>query len=296
MTDIERYTLLNEGRMDPASDGDWIYHDEHVAALEAVKAELTDMQTANHAMTEDHAALKEAIISPWIHWSGGDFLPISPETKVYVQSRSGHIEGPTEARNWGGQDSCWKHTGGGGDIIAYTTVEQSTPTDQPERPLACPHCPARFNTYWECEAHIKSHPALVPSPALEANQQVNAAEVERLRFEGDLDKWMKIIGAGITGYQPEAYAVMDLACEELVKGRQVIETLRAENAKLMALIRWAHETLYEINPSNYDHGEVCKLNDASVEVILGLAPTLGETHGKSAEWWAARSATKGDAS
>lgn len=45
------------------------------------------------------------------------------------------------------------------------------------------------------------------------------SDTERLHFEGDLDKWMKIIGAGITGYQPEAYAVMDQACEELVKLR-----------------------------------------------------------------------------
>lgn len=45
------------------------------------------------------------------------------------------------------------------------------------------------------------------------------AEQERLRFEGDLDKWMKMLGAGITGYQPEAYAVMDAAIEELVKLR-----------------------------------------------------------------------------
>lgn len=44
----------------------------------------------------------------------------------------------------------------------------------------------------------------------------------------------------------------------------------------VALIRWAHDTLYEINPSNYDHDEVCRLNDASVEVILGLARFLGE--------------------
>lgn len=44
----------------------------------------------------------------------------------------------------------------------------------------------------------------------------------------------------------------------------------------VALIRWAHDTLYEINPSNYDHDEVCRLNDASVEVILGLAQFLGE--------------------
>lgn len=52
-------------------------------------------------------------------------------------------------------------------------------------------------------------------------------EKERLRFEGDLDKWMKIIGAGITGYQPEAYTLMDFACEELVK-------LRTDNAALTA--------------------------------------------------------------
>ncbi len=52
------------------------------------------------------------------------------------------------------------------------------------------------------------------------------------------------------------------------------------------LIQWAHDTLYEINPSNYDHDEVCKLNDASVAVILGLAQYLGERHGKTDEWWA----------
>ena len=56
-------------------------------------------------------------------------------------------------------------------------------------------------------------------------------------------------------------------------------------ADLLNPLRWAHGTLYEINPSNYDHDEVCRLNDASVEVILGLAPVLGETHGKSPEWW-----------
>lgn len=57
----------------------------------------------------------------------------------------------------------------------------------------------------------------------------NAAKVEqeRLRFEGDLEKWMKVIGAGITGYQPEAYTLMDFACEELVK-------LRTDNAALTA--------------------------------------------------------------
>jgi len=52
-----------------------------------------------------------------------------------------------------------------------------------------------------------------------AEVEARVAEKERLRFEGDLDKWMKTIGAGITGYQPEAYAVLDIACDELVRLR-----------------------------------------------------------------------------
>ncbi len=65
---------------------------------------------------------------------------------------------------------------------------------------------------------------------------------------------------------------------------------KAAVAGLTGLIRWAHDTLWELNPSNYDHDEVCKVNDAAVEVILGLAPVIGETHGHSAEWWAERAA------
>lgn len=72
--------------------------------------------------------------------------------------------------------------------------------------------------------------------------------------------------------------------------RESVEFLRSRVDLLEGLVRWAHDTLYEINPLKYDHGEVRKLNDASVEVILGLAPVLGESHGKSAEWWQARAA------
>jgi len=61
--------------------------------------------------------------------------------------------------------------------------------------------------------------------APESHLMGGTAEQERLRFEGDLDKWMKIIGAGITGYQPEAYALMDLACEELVRLRKAFASL-----------------------------------------------------------------------
>ena len=64
--------------------------------------------------------------------------------------------------------------------------------------------------------------------------QSRAAEKERLRFEGDLDKWMKIIGAGITGFQPEAYAVMDETCREFMR-------LREENEQLRRRVKWLDE-------------------------------------------------------
>lgn len=67
-----------------------------------------------------------------------------------------------------------------------------------------------------------------------------------------------------------------------------------ELARLLGLIQWAHDTLWELNPSNYNHDEVCKVNDAAVEVILGLAPTLGYSHGYPPEWWADRAALKTD--
>ena len=66
-------------------------------------------------------------------------------------------------------------------------------------------------------------------------------ERERLRFEGDLDKWMKIIGAGITGYQPEAYVVMDEACHELVRLRDEIKALSTAQAEADARVKAAVE-------------------------------------------------------
>lgn len=51
----------------------------------------------------------------------------------------------------------------------------------------------------------------------------------------------------------------------------LVEALKAENQQMKELICWAYDTLKEINPSNYNHDDVCALNDASVEVILGLA-------------------------
>ena len=77
-----------------------------------------------------------------------------------------------------------------------------------------------------------------------------------------------------------------LAAELAECQRRIDAAVQAERE----VLRWAHDTLWEINPSNYSHDDVCLLNDASVEVILGIAPLIGETHGKSAEWWADRAA------
>lgn len=83
--------------------------------------------------------------------------------------------------------------------------------------------------------------------------------------------------------------------QRVVKAEAALAEAKRENEALRELIRWAHNTLIEINPSNYDHDEVCRLNDASVEVILGIAPTLGETHGYTKDWWEARNAGGKDA-
>lgn len=79
--------------------------------------------------------------------------------------------------------------------------------------------------------------APLANPEAEARLRERAAEGERLRFEGDLDRWMKIIGAGITGYQPEAYAVMDAACHELVALRAEARLAQAEGGPKVTEVR-----------------------------------------------------------
>jgi len=39
-------------------------------------------------------------------------------------------------------------------------------------------------------------------------------------------------------------------------------------------LEWAMDTLHEINVSNYDHDEACRLNERSVEVILAIKSRL----------------------
>ena len=106
------------------------------------------------------------------------------------------------------------------------------------------------------------------------------AKLAALRAERD--EW-KAVSETLSEMQAGEYKRADTLAAELAAAN-------AREAGLTGLIRWAHDTLWELNPSNYDHDEVCKVNDAAVEVILGLAPVIGETHGHSAEWWAERAA------
>lgn len=43
---------------------------------------------------------------------------------------------------------------------------------------------------------------------------------------GDLDKYSKKLGWGLTGIQPECWALLDAAVDELVKAREIIKTTR----------------------------------------------------------------------
>lgn len=81
---------------------------------------------------------------------------------------------------------------------------------------------------------------------------------------------------------------------ELKQLQAELARLRASQAdagaRVLAVVRQAHETLVEINPNNYTHDEVVEANDAAVESIFLLADLIGETHGKSSEWWKQRRA------
>lgn len=49
------------------------------------------------------------------------------------------------------------------------------------------------------------------------------------------------------------------------------------------LAQWAYDTLEEINPSNYDHDDACRVNAASVEVILALGKALHTPESRAAQ-------------
>lgn len=54
-----------------------------------------------------------------------------------------------------------------------------------------------------------------------------------------------------------------------------LSALRAQCDELLELLKWADEKLGpEINPSNYDHQDVCELNANMVEVTLAIRAAI----------------------
>lgn len=131
-----------------------------------------------------------------------------------------------------------------------------------------------------------------------ANEELRA-EVELAKQEGVAETLQQIdcLTGGDGEYRLSTFPDRncpdeDAMCKKIVARfddlRATIDRLTKERDEAVGTLRWAHDTLYEINPSNYDHDEVCKLNNASVGVILGIAPLLGEKHGKTDAWWHSR--------
>ncbi|WP_337846800.1 hypothetical protein [Sphingomonas sp.] len=114
----------------------------------------------------------------------------------------------------------------------------------------------------------------VLAEALEENDQFASAEGAR---NGAIGSWFVPSFVVIR-------AMIRFATEASAYPRKLEEDL-AEAQKVM---RAAHDNLIELNPNNYTHDDVCAANDSAVEAILLLADALGETHGKTPEWWAER--------
>lgn len=156
-----------------------------------------------------------------------------------------------------------------------------------------------------CFVWNRMHPApYAPGQYPRVGKEHWSASIENYTFEpatlGEVSKLfadLKADNAALTARVKELEKECDDFCADLNQERKSHESAhnRAEDlkAKLAAAeqaARAAHETLIEINPSNYNHDDVCQLNDASVEAIFLLADILGETHGKTKEWWDERRA------
>jgi hypothetical protein len=104
-----------------------------VGMLIMVKGNLNGYQTVLDIAFAAHSRARSApqggaasALDRWTVWQGGDFLPVPPETRVTVRLRDGSLEGPAKASDFAGLESCWKHRGSGGDIVAYTSAFPSS--------------------------------------------------------------------------------------------------------------------------------------------------------------------------
>ncbi len=105
--------------------------------------------------------------------------------------------------------------------------------------------------------------------------------------EGECDTWITV--------GPKSYDAVAIVVNEHIKGDAEVvlnarlialaPTLAAEVVRLRDAIEDALACLqFEINPSNYDHDDACRLNDNSCEAYAILAESIcmGDGHARQA--------------
>lgn len=99
----------------------------------------------------------------------------------------------------------------------------------------------------------KKHPAWRAADALSAKDRELAEARKHVRQLQDFNSRRELDILEIASQRDEAMAA-----------------LREKEEDERQFLEWAMNTLHEINVSNYDHDEVCRLNERSVEVILAI--------------------------
>jgi len=103
--------------------------------------------------------------------------------------------------------------------------------------------------------------------ALSIALAAQAAEIERLTKERDeaettrAEQWRR---------RRDAEGDRDTLKAALSSVRDERDALAARVAEMDGVLKLAEDKLFEINPSNYEHDDVCRLNDACVEVLLAI--------------------------
>lgn len=156
--------------------------------------------------------------------------------------------------------------GGSGDLVIYRVAEDAMGCH-----VKCTSCNARTDEFED--AYTPSADAL---GAWNTRAEDTSGLLQQMRemsqafaaMRNDLNEIFPIQSDEADLLEGPEFSV---ACAAIVEAaRTWVAEKDKKAAELQESIDWAHDTLIEINPSNYSHDDVCRLNDASVEVILGL--------------------------
>jgi len=81
------------------------------------------------------------------------------------------------------------------------------------------------------------------------------------------------IGSGTT---PANVDALLRACNDFDRLLQQLKSSEAREARMREALELAAKLPFEINVSNYDHEDVCRLNERAVEVVLAARAAITE--------------------